>query len=253
MNNVKLFENEDLGQLSILEHDEHGLLFVGHEVAKLAGYDSPKDVIHRLDDEYKVRLSYEEATELFSNVENLRSYNISRNGLTMVNKPAVYKLAAGKNKEFEKWIFFEVIPSIEETGSYHLENQQEKLLRNTFHGVKILTGVEPEEIARVQNESWRAKLANLINDIAKREQIGTKALYEKLYFLFAGETGFHIPELAKAENVSNATYLKHHELSAKMLYEFALAYFYKDKRFIELINLNPDQKTLGEFKGKGMV
>lgn len=249
MNDIKLFENEDLGQLSVLEHDEHGFLFIGHEVAAMAGYKAPSHAVMNLAEKYKVKLSHEEATELFSNMKNFSSYKISPNGLVMVNEPGVYKLASGKNVKFENWVFFEVLPSIRKTGSYQLESAIHQQLETTLHGLKILTGIEPEEMAIKQNESWRAKLATLINDIAKREQVSTKTLYEKLYFLFASETGFHIPELAKAENVSNVTYLKNHELSAKMLYEFALGYFYRDRRFVELINLNPDQSTLGDFKG----
>lgn len=243
-NEIKIFENEEIGQLNVLEHEEHGFLFIGYEVAEMSGYKAPNHAIMNLADKYKLKLSYDEATELFSNMKNFSSYKISPNGLVMVNEPGVYKLASGKNEKFENWIFFDVLPSIRKTGTYQLESAIHKQLETTLHGLKILTGIEPEEMAIKQNESWRAKLANLINDIAKREKLSTKALYEKLYFLFASETGFHIPELAKAENVSNVTYLKNHELSAKMLYEFSLGYFYKDKRFVELIHLSPDQKTL---------
>jgi prophage antirepressor-like protein len=248
MNDIKLFENESFGQISVLESDEHGFLFVGHEIATMAGYKAPRDAIRNLADKYKVKLNYNELNELFSESKILDS-KINPNGLVMINEPGLYKLSSGKNEEFENWIFFEVLPSIRKTGSYCLDSVVEQQLETTFQGVKILTGVNPEEIARVQNESWRAKLANLINDIAKREQISTKSLYEKLYFLFASETGFHIPELAKEAKVTNSYYLKQHELSAKMLYEFALAFFYKDKRFVELININPNQRTLGDFKG----
>lgn len=179
-------------------------------------------------------------------VENSPRYLLRESGLYQL----IFKSRKPEAQKFVKWITDEVLPSIRRTGSYQLETRLEKQIETTFQGVKILTGVEPEEIARVQNESWRAKLANLINDIAKREQVSTKTLYEKLYFLFASETGFHIPELAKEAHVTNTYYLKQHELSAKMLYEFALAYFYKGKRFVELISLNPDQRTLGEFGGE---
>lgn len=183
---------------------------------------------------------------------NIRKLNNA--GESFLTESGLYQLIFKSRKpeaqKFVAWVTDEVLPSLRKTGSYHLESTIEKQLETTFQGVKILTGVNPEEIARVQNESWRAKLANLINDIAKREQISTKSLYEKLYFLFASETGFHIPELAKEANVTNSYYLKQHELSAKMLYEFALGYFYKDKRFVELINLSPDQSTLVDFKGE---
>lgn len=250
MNDLKIFENDMFGQLTIINSDEHGILFLGYEVAEMAGYKAPKMAVSNLNPKYKLRLNFEEATTLFSESKILDS-KLNPNGITLVNEPGLYKLAAGKNEDFENWIFFEVLPSIRKEGSYQLDQVVTKQLETTLHGIKILTGVEPEEIARVQNESWRAKLANLMNDIAKRQQTGTKTLYEKLYFLFASETGFLIPELAEKAGLTNSEYLKKNELSAKMLYEFALAYFYKDKRFIELISLNPNQRTLGEFSGEG--
>ena len=252
MNDLKIFENDMFGQLTIINSDEHGILFLGYEVAQMAGYKKPKDAVLRLADKYKFRLSYHEAKQLLNEsaeIQNNGLWNLSPNGITLVNEPGLYKLASGKNEAFENWIFFEVLPSIRKEGQYQLDNVIQKQLETTIHGIKILTGIEPEELARVQNESWRAKLANLINDIAKREQTSTKGLYEKLYYLFAGETGFHIPDLAEKAGISNSEYLRQNELSAKMLYEFGLGYFYKDKRFLELISLNPNQRTLSDFGG----
>ncbi len=248
MNDLKIFENDMFGQLTIINSDEHGILFLGYEVAQMAGYKAPNDAVNYLADKYKLRLNYQDAKELFSTSE-IFDFKISPNGITLVNEPGLYKLASGKNEAFENWIFFEVLPSIRKEGQYQLDNIVQKQLETTIHGIKILTGIEPEELARIQNESWRAKLANLINDIAKREQTSTKGLYEKLYYLFAGETGFHIPDLAEKAGISNAEYLRQNELSAKMLYEFGLGYFYKDKRFVELISLNPNQRTLSDFGG----
>lgn len=162
----------------------------------------------------------------------------------------VFKSRKPEAKNFKKWLARDVIPSIRKTGKYELQSKNrvtQELLQGMMENIKKITGVQPEELARVQNESYRAKLANLLNDISKRDKVGTPFLYEKLYYLFAGETGFLIPELAKKAGISNSAYLKQHELSAKMLYEFALAYFYKDKRVVELIKLSPDQRTLAEF------
>lgn len=162
----------------------------------------------------------------------------------------IFKSRKPEAQNFVKWVTNDVLPSIRKTGKYELQNRNkvtQELLQSMMENIKKITGVQPEELARVQNESYRAKLANLLNDVAKRDKVGTPFLYEKLYFLFAGETGFLIPELAKKAGISNSAYLKQHELSAKMLYEFALAYFYKDKRVVELIKLSPDQRTLAEF------
>jgi prophage antirepressor-like protein len=40
------------------------------------------------------------------------------NGITMLNEPGLYKVSSGKNEQFEKWIFFEILPTIRKTGKY---------------------------------------------------------------------------------------------------------------------------------------
>lgn len=203
--------------------------------------DTVERYMRALDDADKVDLKSEN-TKIYPNLL------LRESGMYLF----VFKSRKPEAQHFVKWVAREVLPQIRKTGKYGTEletqnNVTKQLLDSMVKNFEQLTGVRAEEFARVQNESYRAKLANLMNDIAKREQIGTRSLYEKLYFLFAGETGFHIPELAKKDGISNPQYLKQHELSAKMLYEFALAYFYQDTRVVDLIKLSPDQSTLAEF------
>jgi len=247
MNSIKLFEFEHENLECIVLDEEP--LFNPFSVGKCLDLkeSSVRQYLSEMgnDERFDLKNKDEETAINLKFINDHPRFLLRESGLYQL----IFKSRKPEAQRFVKWVTNVVLPSIRKTGSYHLESTIEKQLETTFQGVKILTGVNPEEIARVQNESWRTKLANLINDIAKREQISTKSLYEKLYFLFASETGFHIPELAKEAKVTNSYYLKQHELSAKMLYEFALGYFYKDKRFVELINLNPDQKTLVDFKG----
>lgn len=242
VNEIMKFEFENNENLECIELDGNPL-FNPFSVGKCLGIADKTvlNTLYQMDDEDVAAI--DESLTRLKGKESPRVW-LKESGLYLF----IFKSRKPEAKSFKKWVAREVLPSIRRTGSYELNTMVEKQLETTLHGVKILTGIEPEELAIKQNESWRAKLANLVNDIAKREQIGTKALYERLYFLFAGETGFHIPELAKEANLSNSAYLKQHELSAKMLYEFALAYFYKDKRFVDLISLNPDQSTLTDFK-----
>lgn len=246
MNDVKIFEFEKHDVETVFLDGE--ILFNPYDVGDCLKISKSTvlDHISKMDENERILITNSDMDSI-----DIRKFN--NRGEVFLREPGLYLLIFKSNKpeaqKFKKWIANEVLPSLRKTGSYQLESAIHQQLETTLHGLKILTGIEPEEMAIKQNESWRAKLSNLINDTAKREQISTNSLYEKLYFLFASETGFHIPELAKADGVSNSTYLKNHELSAKMLYEFALAYFYKDKRFVELISLNPDQKTLGDFKG----
>ena len=242
MNELKIFENSEFGELSVLNSEKYGPLFIGQEVAEIAGYKKPRDAIHNLGDEYKVKLNYEDAKSLFSKSKNL-DFGISPRGLTMIIKPGLYKLAANKNKEFEHWIFFEVLPSIDETGKYQLTTTESLELESSLKNLQKLEIAEPVEVARVHNESWRAKLANLINDISKRKKTSTKLLYEKLYYVYASETGFFIPHISKKAGTSNAGYLKKNEILSRNLYRFALTYFYHGIKVVDLMNFEPDQKS----------
>ncbi|MCE7699797.1 MAG: hypothetical protein K8E24_013610, partial [Methanobacterium paludis] len=141
----------------------------------------------------------------------------------------------------------EVLPSIRKTGKYQLSTSESMELDLSLKSLQKLEIAEPVEIARVHNESWRAKLANLINDVAKREQTSTKFLYEKLYYSYASETGFFIPHISKEDGTSNSGYLKKNEILSKKLYQFALAYFYHGMQVVELMNFDPGQKALDEF------
>lgn len=243
------FEFENNENLECIELDGEPL-FEPRSIGKCLGISksSVSAYLSEMDVEDKVFI---EKKEGISN--KLR--NFPSGGKTLLRESGMYlmifKSRKPEAKAFKKWVAREVLPSIRHNGRYELQTQNEttmQLLLSMTDNLKKLTGVQPEELARVQNESYRAKLANLLNDIAKRDKVGTQALYEKLYYLFAGETGFFIPDLAKKAKINNNTYLKKHELSAKMLYEFALGYFYKDKRIVELIKLSPDQRTLGDFK-----
>jgi hypothetical protein len=37
MNELKIFENKEFGKLSIINSKEHGILFIGTELAEMAG------------------------------------------------------------------------------------------------------------------------------------------------------------------------------------------------------------------------
>ena len=236
------FENHDVETLTLNEE----ALFNPYHIGSCLGMDSStvRNHLSEMDENEKILLKNSDVR-----LNDIRKFNNA--GETFLKESGVYELIFNSRKpeakKFRKWLTNEVLPAIRRTGNYQLESANSQLIKQFLETSEQFLGIRREELARVKNESCRAKLANLINDIAKREGSSPKSLYERLYYLFAGETGFHIPELAEKAKMTNPQYLRKHELSAEMLYKFALGYFYKDKRFVELISLNPDQRTLGEF------
>lgn len=253
MSGLKIFENNELGELSVLNSKKYGPLFIGYEVADMAGYKKPKDALQNLGNEYKVKLNYKDALSLFSKSKIL-DFKISHRGLTMVNKPGLYKLASNKNKEFEHWIFFEVLPSIERTGSYNSQPQLPSSdpsieLEVSIKKLEDLKIAKAPEISNINKQSARGKLNTLITTLSHERQISTKALYEQLYYRYAERTGTFIPLEARDCGKNTRDYMKSHAVLAERLYDFALVYFYHGKSVVELFNWDPKQRTLGEFKG----
>jgi len=246
MNDLKLFENKEFGQLSVLESDEHGFLFVGHEVASMAGYKAPRDAVRYLADKYKVKLNYDEATALFSESKILDS-KINPNGLIMVNEPGLYKLASGKNEQFENWIFFEVLPSIRKTGSYGVEQQQNRLINNLMSTTEQLLGIRREELAILQNESPQKKLSNLMIDCSKSGMGSLRELYDELFLVFASETGIDVEDIARNKGLERRVHVKQNPALAEMLFKFAHIHFNRLDRQVILVPLDVNQRTLEAF------
>lgn len=256
MNDLKIFENDMFGQLTIINSDEHGILFLGSEVAEMAGYKAPTMAIRNLADKYKLKLSYDEAKELFLMSENPDIKNFLHqkyaNGISLVNEPGLYKLASGKNEAFENWIFFEVLPSIRKEGSYDLEEQNvltRRLLDNMTRNLEQLTGVMPAELAITQNESWNKRLSNLLIDCSTRGMGSVKELYDELFHVFADQTGIYIPEVAELKGFKRMEYLRRNKELSKMVYDFAHNHFSSTNRQIILVPLDMNQKTLVDFGG----
>ena len=206
-------------------------------------HEAVRKFVQRMNDNKKILLKNSDGT-----ISPHRKFNNA--GELFITESGLYNLIfrsrAKEAEKFQDWVTDEVIPSIRKTGSYNLN--PETKIGSSLKGLQELGVIEPAEVARVSNESWRAKLANLINDVAKRNQTSTKLLYEKLYYSYASETGVFIPHISKEEGLTNSKYLKKNEILSMRLYQFAIAYFYKGKNVVELINWDPAQKTLGEFK-----
>ena len=108
MNEIKLFENPEFGQVRVLEQEGEPW-FVGKDVATLLGYkDTVNAIKAHVDDEDKGR--WQIATQ-FGDKETV-----------FINESGLYSLILRSQlpeaKAFKRWITHEVIPSIRKTGGY---------------------------------------------------------------------------------------------------------------------------------------
>ena len=122
MNELKIFENEEFGQLRMIFIDGKEY-FVANDVAKALGYSEPKNAIAR---HCKGALKQSYLTDG------------GEQEVKVIPEGDVYRLIIRsklpKAEEFERWVFDEVLPTIRKQGYYTADNNKNdetkaKLLR----------------------------------------------------------------------------------------------------------------------------
>lgn len=108
MNEIKLFENPEFGQVRVLELEGEPW-FVGKDVAEVLGYADPnKAIAMHVDDEDKLN--------------DKTASSLGQRGGWFINESGLYSLILRSQlpeaKSFKRWITHEVIPSIRKTGGY---------------------------------------------------------------------------------------------------------------------------------------
>ena len=119
MNELKIFENEEFGQVrTIVINNEPW--FVGKDVATALGYANPKNAVPKhVSDEDKLSTQIEYAGQ--------------RRTVTVINESGLYALIFGSKlesaKRFKHWVTNEVLPTIRKTGGYV---NNDELFINTY-------------------------------------------------------------------------------------------------------------------------
>ena len=114
MNNIKIFKNEQFGQVRTLTINNEPW-FVGKDVAEILGYSNPNEALQdHIDKEDKL------------NSKTLSSFtlDLGQRGGWLINESGLYSLILSsklpKAKEFKHWVTREVLPSIRKTGQYSM-------------------------------------------------------------------------------------------------------------------------------------
>lgn len=112
MNEVKIFENPDFGQVrTVLIEDAP--YFVGKDVANILGYSNTADAIGRH--------VYEEDKTTIEISDGGSNY---KTRAVIINESGIYALVFGSKlptaRKFKHWVTSEVLPSIRKTGGYSL-------------------------------------------------------------------------------------------------------------------------------------
>lgn len=111
MQEVKIFNNDEFGQIRTVEIDGKPY-FVGKDVANALGYSNPRDAISRHCKGVVKHDSFKEGGQL----------------IALISEGDMYRLITHSKMEsaerFETWVFDEVLPDIRKTGSYSMNGNK---------------------------------------------------------------------------------------------------------------------------------
>lgn len=201
MEQLKIFENNEFGQVRILEI-ERKPWFVGKDVAVALGYANSKDAIaSHVDSEDK---------EIFQRSENA-TFEIPNRGLTIINESGLYSLILSSKlptaKQFKRWVTSEILPSIQKTGSYAAPSGQELLSLAVIEAQKVLSekekviealtpkGIFADSVAASNNTILIGEMAKILKQ--NGHDFGQRRLFEWLrengYLIKRKGTDYNMP------------------------------------------------------------
>ncbi|WP_313527844.1 BRO family protein [Anaerotignum sp.] len=110
MHELKIFENEEFGQIRTLVDKDGTILFCGSDVAKALGYGQPHKAIER-HCRYGMKRTIPHPQNITKSIEML-----------FIKESDVYRLIMKSKlpsaEQFEKWVCEEVLPAIRKYGAY---------------------------------------------------------------------------------------------------------------------------------------
>lgn len=126
MNELTIFENENLGTVRTITTDSE-TWFIAGDVCRILGIMNTTQAMQRVDEDER------------------SMFNIGRQGMAaVVNESGLYNLIMSSRKpeakQFKKWVTSEVLPSIRKHGMYAMD----ELINNPDLAIKALTALKEE-------------------------------------------------------------------------------------------------------------
>lgn len=206
MNELKIFNNEEFGQIRAIEQDGEPW-FVGKDVAEALGYKNTRQAIStNVDEEDK-------------GVHSMDTPSGTQE-MTVINESGLYSLVLSSKlptaKKFKRWVTSEVIPPIRKHGAYLTDQKIEELLISPDTIINLATQIKEEreknkvlaeDIKRMRPKELFADAVSAsdssiaVGDLAKYMKqngvnIGRNRLFEELRnqgFLHKGGISKNIP------------------------------------------------------------
>lgn len=195
MNDLKVFENAEFGQIRGVEINGESWL-VGKDVAERLGYVDPnKAIAMHVDDEDKLN--------------DKTSSSLGQRGGWLINESGLYALVLGSKlptaKKFKRWVTSDVLPAIRKHGGYLTQEKVEEALLNPDVLIKLATELKDEREKRKALEGKieadrpkvlfadsvsTAKTSILIGELAKLLKQNGLEVGQKRLFTWMRENGY---------------------------------------------------------------
>ena len=144
MNEIKIFQNEQFGQIRLVVNENNEPLFCLLDLCNSLGLSNNRKVKSQLDDD--VTLSYPILDNLGREQE-----------ATFVTEAGMYTVIlrsdSPKAKPMQKWVTNEVLPSIRKHGAYMTNETLEKALTSPDFLIQLATNLKEEKQKRIEAES----------------------------------------------------------------------------------------------------
>lgn len=189
MNKLRVFNNEQFGEIRVLEINNEPW-FVGKDVASVLGYTTLQKMYKHIDDSDKIKIDPQskQYQGLCQNRLCLES-NPNVRTLLIINESGLYDAVFGSTlpsaRQFKKWVTSEVLPSIRKTGGYVSNDNLfiETYLPFADDSTKILFKTTLETV-RKQNEL----IIKQSEEIKEKEKIIDNVINDKGLFA-VGDVG----------------------------------------------------------------
>ena len=128
MGQLKIFENEEFGQIRTVMRDGE-VWFVGKDVAEILGYVDPnKAIAMHVDEEDKLN--------------DKMASSLGQRGGWLINESCLYGLILSSKlpsaRKFKHWVTSEVLPAIRKTGIYDMDEYSPEMKAILMHDKKLV-------------------------------------------------------------------------------------------------------------------
>lgn len=225
MNEIKIFENSDFGQVRTLERNNE-IYFVASDVCKCLDIKNTTQAVQRLDEDEK----------------SMFNIGLSGGETNLVNEYGLYNLILVSRKKeakaFKRWITHEVLPSIRKHGAYMTDEVLKEALTSPDFLIKLATELKEEKEKR--------KVLEIENTI-KTQQIGElKPKADYVDKILKSKSLMNVSQIAKDYGMSATKFNKIlHELKVqyKQANQWLLYSKYHDKGYTHSETFNFTNKN----------